>query len=79
MRLRRKDVEASGASGVLGLGLLLLLAAVLFDAESLYVPGIALLVLGRGLDIGLDKLPGVGFVNSSFALDELKNTHRVPI
>jgi len=45
MRLRRKDVEASGASGVLGLGLLLLLAAVLFDAESLYVPGIALVVL----------------------------------
>ena len=25
------------------------------------------------------KLPGVGFVNSSFALDELKNTHRVPL
>ena len=25
------------------------------------------------------RLPGVGFVNSSFALDELKNTHRVPI
>ncbi|MFC3074797.1 Lrp/AsnC family transcriptional regulator [Shinella pollutisoli] len=25
------------------------------------------------------KLPGVGFVNSSFALDELKNTHRLPL
>lgn len=30
-------------------------------ALALALAGIALLVLGRGLDIGLDKLPGVGF------------------
>lgn len=44
MRTRRRAVDASGALRVLGVGAALLAAAVLFDAEPLYVPGLALVV-----------------------------------
>lgn len=45
MRGRPDSIDAGGAAGVLALGAALLAAAVLFGAEQLYVPAVALLLL----------------------------------